>query len=334
MQSGVPTTVFTLKELGSMDKIIVGFDVAKDFIEIAVAGAPKVERIANTDQAITAWLAQVGARRIRLAAFEPTGGYERALRRGLRAAGIAFTRVHPNEVVAFRKRRGVKAKTDRLDARLIAAFAAEELSRRSRAANLDSDELLRELVARRRQLQAILHAERCRRNLAESAVVRAGFDTTITALEQAFAALEAAIAAHIADSPALHAAAARMQTLTGVGAVIAFTMLAELPELGHLTGKEIASLAGLAPRTRQSGKQIGDAGIGHGRPGVKITLFNGARAAIRFNPQMKAFYHRLVHDNRRPGKVALTAVMRKMLVTLNAMVRDGTDWHQAASAAA
>jgi transposase len=317
-----------------MDKIVVGFDVSKEWIDCAIGGAQQSVRIANDAAAIDAFLAKVGPQRIGLAAFEPTGGYERVLRRCLRASEVVFVRVHPNEVVAFRRRRAVKAKTDRLDARLIADFAAEELTRRGRGPAIEADEALRELVARRRQLGEVLHAERCRRDLAATAAVRTSLSITIAAIEQALAEIETAIAAHVAASPMLTALAARMQSMVGVGPVIAYTLLAELPELGWLTGKEIAALAGLAPQTRQSGKRVGHASIGHGRPAVCNVLFNGARAAIRYNPKLAAFYRHLVDDNHRPGKVALVAVMRKMLVILNAMLRDAHDCRPAPHAAA
>jgi transposase len=293
-----------------MDKIILGIDVAKEWLDLAVAGANGVERIDNRKEAIKAWLAKLDPDHIHLAAFEPTGGYERILRRCLRESGIAFVRVHPNEIVAFRKRRAIKAKTDRIDARLIADFAAEELVRRGLAPIVETDDVLCELVARRRQLQTTLHAERCRQSMAINDVVRTSYQATISALEQAFSAIEEAIANHIAANLALVAAAARLQTLKGIGPVTAFTLLAELPELGRLSGKEIAALVGLAPRTHQSGKRTRHASIGHGRPGVRSVLFNAARAAICFNLPMKDFYQRLVQHNRRPGKVALTAVMQ------------------------
>jgi transposase len=315
-----------------MDKVVVGFDVSKEWIDCAISGTQEAIRIGNDEAAICAFLSKVGP--VCMAAFEPTGGYERLLRRCLRRNEIVFVRVHPNEVVAFRQQRGVKAKTDRLDARLIADFAAEELTRRDRGPAIEADEALRELVARRRQLSEVLHAERCRRDLAATAAVRASLAVTIAALEQALADIGKAIAAHVAASPTLTALAARMQSLTGVGPVIAYTLLAELPELGWLTGKEIAALAGLAPQTRQSGKRVCRASIGHGRPAVCNVLFNGARAAIRFNPRLAAFYRRLVDVNHRPGKVALVAVMRKMLVILNAMVRDARDCRPAPHAAA
>lgn len=268
-----------------------------------------------------------------MVAFEPTGGYERHLRRCLLRAKVTSKQVHPNEVVAYRRRRGIKAKTDRIDAKLLADFAAEELARRELEPVPQADEVLRELAARRRQLQAMLHAETCRCDVADSASVRKSLQAVIATLERSLAAVDRAIAERIANSA--HAETSRrLQTFCGVGPAIAETLIADVPELGHLSGKKIAALCGLAPHTRESGNQRGHASIGHGRPGVRKVLFNGARSAIQHNPVMKAFYRRLVDQNHRLGKVALTAVMRKMLVILNAMIRDGSDWKHAAEPAA
>ncbi|MET0314532.1 MAG: IS110 family transposase [Hansschlegelia sp.] len=308
-------------------ELILGFDVSRDWIDVARHGGGAVERVVNEATALSRFLAEAGP--IRLAAFEPTGGYERPLARALEAAGVAFARVHPNEVAAFRVRRGVKAKTDRIDARLIADFAAVELDGRGLRPLIAGDEALREMVARRRQLVDALHAERCRAGLAETEVVRDGFTAVVAILAGTLDQLEAAIAARIAADQALARMAARLTSLKGVGPVTVMTLIGDLPELGRLSGKEIASLVGLAPRTRDSGKTRFRATTGHGRPGVRRVLFNAARCAIRHNTTMKAFYDRLVVENRRPGKVALTAVMRKMLVVLNAIARDQRDWRHA-----
>ncbi|WP_342732394.1 IS110 family transposase [Bradyrhizobium sp. B117] len=312
---------------------MMGMDVAKEWIDIGIAGDGRVKRIANNERAIDAWLAKIGPDTIGLVAFEPTGGYERHLRRCLSRAKVAFKQVHPNEVVAYRRRRGIKAKTDPIDARLLAGFAAEELTRRELEPVPEADEVLRELTARRRQLQALLHAETCRCDVVDSAIVRKSLQAVIAILERSLAAVDKAIAEYIASSA--HAQTSqRLQTFCGAGPAIADTLIAELPELGHLSGKKIVALCGLAPHARDSGKRRGHASTGHGRPGVRKVLFNGARSAIQHNPVMKAFYQRLVDDNHRPGKVALSAVMRKMLVTLNAMIRDGSDWRRAAKPAA
>lgn len=139
-------------------------------------------------------------------------------------------------------------------------------------------------------------------------------------------AAEAAIQAHVVAMPARLTLLRRLCTLRGVGPVTGWTLMAELPELGRLTRRAIAALVGLAPMQHDSGKRRGKAKTGFGRPGVRQVLFNAARAAIRWNPVMRDFYQRLVQSNHRPGQVAMLAVMRKLLVTLNAMVRDAADW--------
>lgn len=309
------------------DKLFIGADVAQDWIDLAVAGqSGQACRIANTAEAIAGWIAALDAAGVGLVAFEPTGGLERSLRHGLIAAGIACARVHPNEVAAFRIRRAVKAKTDALDARLLADFAALELSDRGLAPLVETDETLRDLLARRRQLIETRHAERCRAARAATAIVRDSIAALLAVLDQQIVAVDQAIATHIAAAPALARAESNLRTLKGVGPVTAATMLGELPELGRFSGKEIAALVGLAPRNRDSGKKTGHAGTGHGRPGVRRALFNAARIAIRFNPIMRDFYRRLIEINHRPGKIALVAVMRKMLVTLNAMARQHQSW--------
>lgn len=312
------------------NKRILGFDVSKAWVDVAEAGASPIWRLANTPQAIADFLDATGP--VGLAAFEATGGYERNLQGALRAVGIPFARVHPNRIVAFRTRRGVKAKTDRIDARLIADFAALEIDRCGLAPLMEGEPALREMVARRRQLVEALHAERCRMALARSTAVRASLDGVVAALRSALDALEADILATLAAREELAEMARHLRSLSGVGPVTVMTLLGELPELGRLSNKQIASLTGLAPRTRASGTRTWRATTGHGRPGVRLVLFNAARSAIRHNGPMKAFYQRLVTENRRPGKVALLAVMRKMLVILNAIARDKTDWNGAKTA--
>lgn len=307
------------------DKVFIGVDVAQDWVDIAdTLGCGR--RIDNTPEALSAWIATLDPQRIGLVAFEPTGGLERPLRKALAAAHIPFVRVHPNEVVAFRTSRGIKAKTDAIDARLLADFAAQELSRRGLAPLVEGDDGLHDMLARRRQLIGTLHAERCRRARAANAVVRGSIETLIAVLSQQLDAIDRTIAAHIAARPELARAAANLQSFAGCGPVVAATLLGEVPELGRVSGKEIAALIGLAPRNDETGKKRRRAVTGHGRPGVRQVLFNAARCAIRFNPVMRVFFQRLTQTNGCTGKRALTAVMRKVLVTLNAIAREGKPW--------
>ena len=314
------------------NKLYIGADVSKGWIDIAQHASRTKWHIDNPEAAIAAWIASLPAENIALVCFEPTGGYERPLQRGLRDAGLAFARVHPNEVVAFRKLRGVKAKTDIQDARLLADFAAMVLATRGLAPAVEGDETLRQLTARRRQLIEMMQAEQCRVALSDAALVRDSFVAVHAALQASLEQIDAQLAQYIESTPALCEKAGLLRSLKGVGPVTAHTLLGELPELGRLSPKEIAALVGLAPQQRDSGKHKGKARTGFGRPGVRQVLFNAARAAIRHNPAMRTFYLRLVADNRRAGKVALTAVMRKLLVILNAIMRDGEPWRGAAAA--
>ena len=305
------------------DKTIVGIDIAKNWLDIAYAGESTIERIDNTPEALASWLARGTPA---LVAFEPTGGYERALCTALREHGILFVRVHPNDVIAYRKSRGLKAKTDRIDARLIASFAAEELTRRGLRPTILGDPGLRELAARRRQLVDALQAERCRAALASAPEVGASLRIVIDALSASLDAIDQALAQRIAADPQTAQIEGLLRSIKSIGPVIARTLIADLPEIGHLSSKEIAALVGLAPCTRKSGKTHYREHTAHGRPAVRRALFNAARSAIRHPSPFKDFYNRLVSQNQRPGKVALTAVMRKILVTANAVARDRQPW--------
>jgi transposase len=312
-----------------MRKAIVGVDVSKDWLDLCLAGEAKVERLDNSEAAIGDWL---DTTQPALVAFEPTGGCERLLAVALRAREIPFLRVHPNDICAFRRSRGIKAKTDQIDARAIADFAADVLARRGAAQTILGNDDLREMASRRRQLVESLQAERCRLQQAHSRTVKLSIEIMINVLKQSLDGLETEILNLIAHDPELAHRFQLLQSLRGVGPVVAMVLIAQLPELGLLTGKQIAALVGLAPLTRQSGKSKWRETTGHGRVDVRQSLFNAARAAIRHDSPQKTFYDRLVTENKRAGKVALVALMRKQLVTLNAMVRQNKPWrlaHQA-----
>ena len=203
------------------DKLIIGIDVSKGWLDIAVAGQPGLDRVANNMRAIEAWLARLED--VALVAFEPTGGYERALQDALCGHDIRFARVHPNQVIAFRKCRAIKAKTDRLDAHLIAAFAAEELLRRGFRPVTVGNQRLRELAARRRQLVDMRHAERCRLDLAHDKSVKSSLKRIIAVIERDLYAIKAKIQATINADDAAAELARLMQTVNGVGPVTAAT---------------------------------------------------------------------------------------------------------------
>jgi transposase len=303
----------------SNGEVLFSVDVSKGWIDVCQSGTTRVERIVNTPEALTAWVARA---RPTLVAMEPTGGYERALVLALAEAGVRYVKFHPNAIVAFRKARGLRAKTDRIDAMLIAQYLADAKARADLPTTFRADERLRALAARRRQLVEARQAEGCRANLASDPLVRDSLAAVTETITRSLEAIEQAIERHIAGDGALDRLAEALRSGRGVGRVVAATLIADLPELGRLTGKQIAALVGLAPHVRQSGKRSRPAKTGHGRPMARAALFNAARAAIRHPCELRDFYDRLVKTNNRPGKVALTAVMRKILVIANAVARD------------
>jgi transposase len=313
------------------DKLYIGIDVSKNWVDIAVHGQHRVVRVANTEGALSAWVGQLDRARIGLICFEPTGGYERALRRCLGDARLRYIRVHPNQVVHYRRQRGIKAKTDAMDARLLADFCAEELAGRGLAGMIEGDETLCALSVRRRQIMGLHQMEACRLASARGLATEESIQTVMDALTRSQADIEARIAAHIANDPRQSALSANLRSFKSVGSVGVHTFLGELPELGSLTGKQIGALVGIAPIQNDSGKHKGHATTQFGRPGVRQVLFNVARVAIRHNPAMREVYRHLTEDNKRPPKVALVAVMRRTLVILNAIARDNQPWKGAAA---
>ncbi len=302
------------------EALLFGVDVAKDWLDVCAGGGSRAaKRIANTPEAIRKWIV---SGQPSLVAMEPTGGYERHLCRALGEAGVRWVKLHPNAILAFRQARRIKAKTDAIDAALIAEFLGDALARGALPRSFRVDEKLKALSARREQLKQMQQAETNRSALADDPLVKNSLKVVLAALTQGLEAVEDAIERHIADDEKLDGLSKALRKVRGVGPIVAAVLMAELPELGCLTGKQIASLVGLAPRTCESGKTKGRATTGHGRPRVRDVLFNAARATIRHPCELRDFYDRLVEKNGRLKAVAFTAVMRKILVIANAVARD------------
>ncbi len=298
---------------------LFGVDVSKDWLDVCPVGAKAGKRVANTPEAIGRWIAHA---RPRLVAMEPTGGYERLLCRALGEAGVRWVKLHPNAVLAFRQARRIKAKTDAIDAALIAEFLADASARADLPRSFRVDEKLKALSARRDQLKQMRQAESNRSALIDDAFVKTSVELVLGVLAESLEAVEDAIERHIASDARLDRLSKALRQVRGVGPIVAAVLMADLPELGCLNRKQIASLVGVAPRTHESGKTKGRAATGHGRPRVRNALFNAARAAIRHPCALRAFYDRLVEKNGCAKPAALTAVMRKILVIANAVARD------------
>jgi len=310
-----------------MDRITVGIDVSKDRLDVVVCPSGEtfaVDRNANGVEKLATRLRELSPH---IVALEATGGFETVVAAGLGAAGLPVAVVNPAQIRAFAKAIGQRAKTDPIDAKVIAHFA-EATRLEPRPLPDEQTRLLADLVGRRRQIVAMIGAERQREQRVTASRLRKSIARLIKALEKELASMDADIDDAIKNSPAWRTKEELLTSVPSIGPVISRTLVAELPELGQLSHKQIAALVGLAPFTRQSGKWRGKSFIGGGRSAVRAALFMGAMVAKKYNPILKAFFDRLVAAGK-PKMVALIAVARKLLTILNAIVRDGKPWQNA-----
>jgi transposase len=307
-----------------MDAIFVGIDVSKSRLDVHVRPAGESFNVARAGAGLDALIARLLALAPTLIAVEATGGLETVVTAGLAGAGLPVVVVNPAQVRAFANALGKRAKTDPIDAAVIAHFI-EATRPQARPLPDEATRLLADLVARRRQIVEMIGAESQREKRALDRRLAKSIGRLKKALEKELAEIDAAIDDHVRGSPAWRVKEELLVSVPGIGPTIARTLIAELPELGSLDRREIASLAGLAPWTRQSGQWKGKSFIGGGRCSVRTALFVGAMVAARFNPTLKAFRDRLL-ANGKPKMVALVAVARKLLTILNAILRDKRPW--------
>jgi transposase len=301
----------------------IGIDVSKEWVDVAIN-----QQCIRVNQTIEE-LDQIIASKIKphaiLCVVESTGGYERLIVERLRAAQLHVHIAHPSRVRAFAQAKGLLAKTDKLDAYVLSAYGhfvgADAISQPLSAEH----QKLQDLQARYTQIKEMLHAESCRLGSCVVKEVKKHIEKIYKILKKELAVLEEEIQGLIEQDKALNERQNILRSMKGIGIKTAHCMLIHAPELGQLSRKKIASLIGVAPMTSQSGKKVGNARIQQGRGSVRHTLYMAALSASRFNPVFKEFYEQLV-GRGKPAKVALVAVMRKMLVTLNAMVRDNRAW--------
>jgi transposase len=310
-----------------MEPLFVGIDVAKDELAVHIHPSGEAFRIRYEDADVTQLLRRLQALAPTLIVCEATGGYEIPLAAALASGGLPLAVVNPRHVRALAHAFGQLAKTDTVDARMIALFAEKARP----AAQPLPDETARrlgELVTRRRQLLEILTGETNRRPLVRDRVVRRRLDAHIAWLRRELRDLETDLSATIRSSAVWREADDLLRSVPGVGPITSASLIAELPELGRLGRRKIAALAGVAPINRDSGQWRGRRCIGGGRRVVRSALYMAALVGVRHNPVLAAFYARL-RAAGRPRKVALTAAMRKLLTILNAMLRDRRSWQPA-----
>lgn len=309
----------------------VGVDVSKGTLDVYVRPEGTLLTVPNTAAGVRRLVPRLARLAPALVVADATGGLERALVDALHSAGVPVAVASPDRVRHFARALGVRAKTDRVDAGVLAQYA-DRVRPAVRAAPTRDDRVLSALAARRRQLSGMLTAEKNRLQAA-AAELRADVRAHVRWIEGRIARLDAQIGAAIAADPARAVAAARLQTVPGVGPVVAHTLAAELPELGHLGRRQVAALVGVAPFPRDSGTLRGQRAIWGGRAVVRTVLYLAAMSGVRTNPTLRTFYTRLVASGK-PKKAARTATAHKLLTILNTMAREGTTWSPPAPAPA
>ncbi len=303
----------------------IGIDVSKQLLEIAVHKSNYRFCCPNAPQKFPELIAALIALRPARIVLEATGGLEIPLLRALQAVGLPVVLINPRQVRDFAKALGQLAKTDRLDARVLAHFAAA-VEPPLRPIKAQEDTELDALMGRRNQLSDMLGAEKNRRGSAATDAARADIDAHIEWLEQRIKALDKQLKDQLKCSATWQQKDKILQSVKGIGFVTSVSLLADCPELGQLNRHQIAKLVGVAPLNRDSGKQRGTRHIFAGRAQIRAKLYMATLTAIRCNPVIKAFYQRLIARNKLK-KVAITACMRKLLTIINVMVRENKLWN-------
>jgi len=304
--------------------VCVGIDVSKDRLDVHVLPEAIAFAVARDGKGLAELIERLRPLGPHVVAVEATGGFETVVAAALAGAGLPLVVVNPAQVRHYAQAIGKRAKTDPIDAALIARFA-HDTKPDVRPLPDAATQLLADLVARRRQIIEMIVAEKNRERRTAVKRIRKSIARLIGALEKELAEIDAEIDTGVRGSPAWREKEDLLASVPGVGPVTARSLIAELPELGSLDNKQIASLAGLAPYTRQSGQWKGKSMIGGGRKSVRSALFLAALVASRHNPVLKAFRERLVAAGK-PKMVAAIAVARKLLTILNAILRDNKPW--------
>jgi len=303
---------------------IIGIDVSKNKLDIYWLPSNKQELILNDDKSILKWIRKQESHTIQNIILEPTGGYEKKLVRLLLKSKLPVHIGHPTRMYHFGQSKGLFAKTDKIDAKMLALYGEQE-DPHANAAQIEERHLFKELATRQQQLKELLTIEKMRYKDHLSNASKKSIKRTIQYLEKEIKEIEKALEAEMCRSQENQEKVTRLETFKGVGKRTAHLLLAILPELGCLNRTKIAALVGVAPKNKDSGQKKGHRFIQGGRFYVRKILYMVALVAIRYNPKMKAYYENL-RSKGKAAKVALTAIMRKTIITLNAMLRDHKDW--------
>lgn len=301
----------------------VGVDVSKSYLDLAMGGL-KLVRVPNTAAGLGRLVGMLAGLSRPHLVCEATGSYTRLMARQMGQQGIALSRINPRRVRDLARADGILAKTDAIDAARILRFAHLMHPEPDPAYDPNAVEMA-DLVRRRRQMVDMLAMEKQRLEHPEAERVQASIAAHIGFLTTQIAQMDQAITRQIGDDETLSRRAGLLTSIPGIGQTTAAVLIAEMPELGHIGNKQAAALAGVAPFNRDSGEMRGQAHIAGGRLSVRCALYMASLSAIRANPPIRDFYKRL-RQQGKPGKLAIVAAMRKLIITANAVIANDTPW--------
>jgi transposase len=308
------------------EKIYTGIDISKDRLDVAVIPSQEKRQYSNDEEGIARLVAQLKELPVELIVLEPTGGYEAPVAAALSAEGIPVSIVNARQIKEYARATGRLAKTDALDALVMAEFASAVKPKARPLRDEETDEI-KAIISRRRQLLEMRTAEKNRRTIARKHI-KPGIQEHIDYLQDEIEDLDKDLRQRIEKSPLWRVKDNLLQSIPGVGKVLSATLLAELPELGTLNRRQIAALVGVAPFNRDSGRMRGKRTIWGGRASVRTVLYMATLVATRSNPVILEFYQRLL-ENGKLKKVALVACMRRLLTIMNAILKQGKAWNYA-----
>lgn len=301
----------------------IGIDVSNESLDVATRPTGEFWSVSNTDKGILGIVARLQPLSPEMIVVEATGGLEAPVVTALTSAGLPIVAVNPRQVRDFAKASGRLAKTDKIDAHVIAHFG-EAVRPDIRPVKDKELQELTGLITRRRQIIDMLTAEKNRLKRASKQVAK-DIEAHVAWLQKRLDRIDAELLKRIKKNPLWHEKDVICRSVPGVGPILSMSLLANLPELGKVSPRQVSALVGVAPFNHDSGKYRGRRFVWGGRANVRAVLYMATLIAIRFNPRIKAFYEKLINNGKKP-KVAITACMHKLLIILNAMVRDGTTW--------
>ncbi len=309
-------------------KVSVGVDVSKDHLDICLLPMGTEMHVENSISGLTGLLEELAKHDVNYVVCEPSGGYEQLLRTTLETAGYNVWLVDAIRIHAFIRSEGIRVKTDKYDAKMIALFASQKVRKHQSRSITPAAQKLRAFVKRKLELTKMAAAEKTRLKQPLKSHIKQSLERSLQFLSEEMKVIEAEIAAMIEQDDDWSKRVEIVESVPGIGKSSAIALVTEVPELGDLENKQAASLIGVAPITRRSGKYVGVSSIQGGRPHPRQVLYMCALSASRCNPLLKAFYDRLIATGKK-AKVALIAVMRKLVTMINTMLKNNESWRVA-----